>query len=45
LIPNTFGMGSNNQYRIVDGIASINLTISSPTKNEFDFFIFDSPYN
>ncbi|CAD8057198.1 unnamed protein product [Paramecium sonneborni] len=45
LIPNTFGMGSNSQYPIVDGIATINLTIGSPTKNEFDFFVFDSPYN
>ncbi|CAK56491.1 unnamed protein product (macronuclear) [Paramecium tetraurelia] len=45
LIPNTFGMGENNQYPIVDGTAIINLTISSPAKNEFDFFVFDSPYN
>ncbi|CAK69352.1 unnamed protein product (macronuclear) [Paramecium tetraurelia] len=45
IIPNTFGMGSNNQYPIIDGKATINLTIGSPTKNEFDFFVFDSPYN
>lgn len=38
-------MGTNNQSPIVDGTAVINLTISSPVKNEFDFFIFDSPYN
>ena len=38
-------MGSNDEYQIVDGKAVVNLTISSPTKNEFDFFVFDSPYN
>jgi hypothetical protein len=43
-VPNSFGMGSDNLYPI-QGSAMINMTISSPTRSEFDLFVADSPYN